>query len=112
MMDRRTARRYELSLPVNIRIPVQTDPVTCNGKTRDISTRGVYLTTENDLNVGAELDLTVTLPAEVTRGAEVLVRTKCTVLRVDKSSTNGDCRVGVAALFKRYEIVRNESARS
>jgi c-di-GMP-binding flagellar brake protein YcgR len=112
MMERRTARRYELYLPVNIRTLVQTDPVTYNGKTRDISNHGVYFTTGNNLNVGAELDLTVTLPAEVTRGPEVLVRIKSTVLRVDKSSANGDCRVGVAALFKRYDIVRNESVRS
>ena len=112
MMERRTARRYELSLPVNIRIPVQTNPVTYNGKTRDISNHGVYFTTGSNLNVGAELDLTVTLPAEVTRGGEVLVRIKSTVLRVDKSLANGDCRVGVAAIFKRYDIVRNESVRS
>jgi hypothetical protein len=112
MMERRTARRYELYLPVNIRTLVQTDPVTRNGKTRDISNRGVYFTTENNLNVSAELDLTVTLPAEVTRGPEVLVRIKSTVLRVDKSSTKGDCRVGVVALFNRHDIVRNESARS
>ena len=112
MMERRTARRYELSLPVNIRIPVQTNPVTYNGKTRDISNHGVYFTTGNNLNVGAELDLTVTLPAEVTRGGEVLVRIKSTVLRADKSLANGDCRVGVAAIFKRYDIVCNESVRS
>ena len=111
-MERRTARRYELSLSIYIGIPVQTNPVTYNGKTRDISNHGVYFTTGNNLNVGAELDLTVTLPAEVTRGPEVLVRIKSTVLRVDKSSANGDCRVGVAALFKRYDIVRNESVRS
>jgi PilZ domain len=110
MMERRTARRYGLFLSVNIRIHGQSDPVTYNGKTRDISNRGGYFTTENKLNVGAALDLTVTFPVELTLGAEALVQTKSTVLRVDKSSTKGDCRFGVAVLFKRCGIVRNESA--
>jgi hypothetical protein len=55
--------------------------------------------------------LTVTLPAEVTGGTEVLVRMKSTVIRVEKSPANGERRMGVAALFKQYEFVRNESAR-
>ena len=66
MTERRTARRYDLSLPVMIRIPVEKDSGYRSGKTRDISTRGVYFTIENDLNTGAELDLTMTLPAEIT----------------------------------------------
>jgi c-di-GMP-binding flagellar brake protein YcgR len=111
MTERRTTHRYEISLPVKIRAPAQTGAVTYDGQTRDISTRGVHFSIENDLNVGAELDLTVTLPAEVTGGTEVLVRMKSTVIRVEKSPANGERRMGVAALFKQYEFVRNESAR-
>ncbi len=109
MKERRTAHRYELSLPVKIRIPAYPDAVTYDGKTLDISTQGVHFIIENDLNVGVELDLTVTLPAEITGGAEVFLRTKSTVIRVEKSSVDGERRVGVAALFKQYEFVRNES---
>ena len=107
MTDRRTARRYDLSLPVLIRMPVERDA--CNGKTRDISTRGVYFVIENRLAAGAELDLTMTLPAEVTGGSEVLIRAVGKVVRVEKAQEDGERQVGVAALIQRYEIVRNES---
>jgi c-di-GMP-binding flagellar brake protein YcgR len=107
MTERRTARRYDLSLPVLIRIPVERDA--CNGKTRDISTRGVYFVVQDNLDAGSELDLTMTLPAEVTGGTEVFIRAIGRVVRVEKRPENGERHFGVAALIQRYEIVRNES---
>ena len=109
MTERRTARRYDLSLPVIIRVPVEKEPASRNGKTRDISTRGVYFTIDEDLGAGAELDITLTLPAEVTRGSEVFIRAMGKVVRVDKRPENGSTRVGVAAIIERYEIIRTES---
>ena len=109
MTERRTARRYDLSLPVLIRVPVEKEPSARNGKTRDISTRGVYFTLEDDPGPGAELDITLTLPSEVTRGSEVFIRAMGKVVRVDKKPENGSSRVGVAAVIERYEIVRTES---
>jgi hypothetical protein len=109
MTERRTARRYDLSLPVVIRIPVEKESAR-NGKTRDISTRGVYFTIDQDLNAGAELDITLTLPSEVTRGSEVFIRAMGKVVRVEKRPENGSPRVGVAAVIERYEIIRNEPA--
>jgi c-di-GMP-binding flagellar brake protein YcgR len=108
MTERRTARRYDLSLPVMIRVPIEKDPSYRSGKTRDISTRGVYFLIENDLNAGAELDLTMTLPAEITGGTEVFVRAMGKVVRVENRPETGEQRVGVAAVIERYEIVRNE----
>ena len=110
MNERRTARRYDLSLPVIIRMPVDKDTTSRSGKTRDISTRGVYFTIDQDLDTGAELDITLTLPSEVTRGSEVFIRAMGKVVRVDKKSENGSSRVGVAAVIERYEIIRNEPA--
>ena len=109
MTERRTARRYDLSLPVIIRLPVERESAR-NGKTRDISTRGVYFTIDRDLNDGAELDITLTLPSEVTRGSEVFIRAMGKVVRVEKRPENGSTRVGVAAVIERYEIIRNEPA--
>ena len=110
MTERRTARRYDLSLPVLIRVPVDKESASKNGKTRDISTRGVYFTVDEDLSDGAELDITLTLPSEVTRGSEVFIRAMGKVVRVDKKPENGNSRVGVAAVIERYEIVRTESS--
>src|ERR1700693_4220451 len=110
MTERRTARRYDLSLPVIIRVPVEKETSSRSGKTRDISTRGVYFTIDQDLNAGAELDITLTLPSEVTRGSEVFIRAMGKVVRVEKKPEKGSTRVGVAAVIERYEIIRNEPA--
>jgi hypothetical protein len=110
MKDRRTARRYELSLPVIVRAPMDKEAATLTGKTRDISTRGVYFTIDNNVSAGADLNLTVILPAEVTGGTEVFVRATGKVIRVDQHSGNGDQKVDVAAVFEMYEMVRNEAA--
>jgi|SRR5579864_2754153 len=110
MTERRTARRYDLSLPVIIRVPVEKELYSRNGKTRDISTRGVYFTVDQDMGAGAELDITLTLPAEVTRGSEVFIRAMGKVVRIDKQPENGSARVGVAAVIERYEIIRNETS--
>src|ERR1700720_3008299 len=110
MTERRTARRYDFSLPVIIRIPIEKEASSRSGKTRDISTRGVYFIVDQDLGAGAELDITLTLPAEVTRGSEVFIRAMGKVVRVDRKPENGSARVGVAAVIERYEIIRNEPA--
>ena len=110
MTERRTARRYDLSLPVIIRVPVDKEISSRSGKTRDISTRGVYFTIDQDLDAGAELDITLTLPAEVTRGSEVFIRAMGKVVRIDKKPENDSARIGVAAVIERYEIIRTEPA--
>ncbi len=112
MTERRAARRYDLSLPVIIRVPISQDREPRNGKTRDISTRGVYFTIDNDLTAGAQLDITLTLPAEITRGTEVYVRAQGKVVRVEKRKEEDAERVGVAAVIERYDIIRGEPARA
>ncbi len=110
MTERRTARRYDLSLPVLIRIPVEDAQGNKSGKTRDISTRGVYFTIDKQLEAGSELDITLTLPPEITQGTEVFVRAQGRVVRVEKRSGESDMPLGVAAVIERYDIVRGEGA--
>jgi c-di-GMP-binding flagellar brake protein YcgR len=112
MTERRTARRYDLSLPVIIRIPTERIADTQKGKTRDISTRGVYFVLDQDLEAGSELDITLTLPAEITQGSEVFVRALGKVVRVEKRLEDGTARLGVAAVIERYDIVRGENGRA
>jgi hypothetical protein len=112
MTERRMARRYDLSLPVSIRLPINRDPGSHNGQTRDISTRGVYFRMQRDLAPGTELDFTLTLPAEITRGTEVFVRAHGRVVRVDKREDEDGPDVGVAAVIERYDIIRGEHSRA
>jgi hypothetical protein len=112
MSERRNARRYDLSLPIIVRIPKQRVAENQNGKTRDISTRGLYFVIDQDLQAGSELDITLTLPAEVTHSSEVFVRAMGKFVRVERRGEDGELRMGVAAVIERYDIIRGESARA
>jgi hypothetical protein len=112
MTERRTTRRYDLSLPVIIRIPTERQVDSQEGKTRDISTRGLYFVIGQDLEAGSELDITLTLPAEITHGTEVFVRALGKVVRVERRVEDGTARLGVAAVIERYDIIRGEAARA
>ncbi len=112
MTERRTARRYDLSLPIIIRVPTERELDTQQGKTRDVSTRGLYFVVEQNLEAGSELDITMTLPAEITHGTEVFVRALGKVVRVERRMEDGNTRMGVAAVIERYDIIRGEAARA
>ncbi|MGB2621865.1 MAG: PilZ domain-containing protein [Candidatus Acidiferrum sp.] len=112
MTERRTARRYDLSLPVIIRVPAERQDDSQEGKTRDISTRGLYFVIDQDMEAGSELDITLTLPAEITRGNGVFVRAFGKVVRVEHRTEDGTERMGVAAVIERYDIIRAEGARA
>jgi len=112
MTERRTTQRFDLSLPLTVRLPFGRSAQTQKGKTRDISTRGVYFVIDQDLEAGSELDITLTLPAEVTRGIEVFIRASGKVIRVERRIEDGDQRMGVAAVIERYDILRGDSSKS
>jgi len=112
MTERRTARRYDLSLPIIIRVPTERRIDSQEGKTRDVSTRGLYFVIEQDLEAGSELDITMTLPAEITHGTEVFVRAFGKVVRVERRNEDGATRMGVAAVIERYDIIRGEVAKA
>lgn len=107
MTERRNARRYDLSLPICV--SSEKEAVSHRGQTRDISTAGVYFIIGSHLTAGVALDLTMTIPAEVSGATEVFIRAMGIVARVDKDPTNGDQSVGVAAVIRRYAVVRTEA---
>jgi PilZ domain len=108
MPERRNARRYDLSLPIIVRIPSALAD-SQEGKTRDISTRGLYFVVAEDLQAGSDLDITLTLPAEITHGSEVFVRAAGKVVRVEPRTEDSNMRLGVAAVIERYDIIRGEN---
>jgi hypothetical protein len=106
--DRRSAPRYVLALPIVARIAQQTEPVA--GISRNISVRGVYFTMDQELPPGSALELSFTLPAEMTEGTEVFVSAQGRVVRVERESDAE--RVGVAMAIEKYEIVRAKASLS
>src|SRR5712692_5332501 len=112
MTERRTARRDDLSLPIIIRVPTERALDSQQGKTRDISTRGLYFVVDQNLESGSQLDITLTLPGEITHGSDVFVRALGKVVRVERRMEDGSARMGVAAVIERYDIIRGEAARA
>jgi hypothetical protein len=111
MKDRRTAQRYEMSLPIFIRAIVETEIPLRTGNTRDLSSHGIYFTTDDDLSTGAEMNLAVALPAAIAGGSEAFVQAVGKIVRVDKYSIDGNPPIGVAVVIERCEIVRNEASK-
>jgi len=112
MTERRTAIRYDLTLPISVRFAAESLINRQDGRTRDISTRGLYFVVPQDLQAGSELDITLTLPAEITHGSDVLVRAQGKVVRVERRLEDGESRMGVAAVIERYDIMRGDSSRA
>ena len=110
MSERRGTRRYDLSLPIMVRIPAQGFADTQSGKTRDISTRGLYFVIDQDVRAGSDLDIMLTLPSEMTNGGEVLVKATGKIVRVELRMEDGTARQGVAAVIQRYDIMRGAAS--
>jgi len=110
MSERRVARRYDLSLPVMVRIPAPGSAGTQSGRTRDISTKGLYFVIDQDVRAGSNLDIMLTLPKEMTNGEEVLVKASGRIVRVESRMEDGNERLGVAAVIDRYDIMRGAAS--
>jgi hypothetical protein len=110
MSERRVTRRYDLSLPVMVRIPTPGFAETQSGRTRDISTKGLYFVIDQDVRAGSDLDIMLTLPKEMTNGEEVLVKASGKIVRVESRMEDGNERLGVAAVIERYDIIRGAAS--
>ncbi len=106
MNDRRTARRYDLAVPVKFEQQESAPRVEPLGCTREISRSGLYFTTDAAPEPGSMVSLTLTLPGTLTGGEEVLVEVVARIVRVEPAEATTDGRIGVAARIERYEIVR------
>ena len=100
--ERRTSRRYTMALPVTIRANGSGDTAELQGKTRDVSFRGLYFTTDANCDPGSEIEFILTLPKEITQANDVNIHCFGHVVRVEKQE---DGR-GVAARIDRYEFLQ------
>lgn len=104
----RKARRYGLSLPVTIHFPLEELSVSRNGKISDISSHGVYFVVEDDPGPSTPLNLTITIPVEMTGGSEALIHAIGKVVRVESCMEGALEKFGVAATIESYEMTRNK----
>ena len=101
-VERRTARRFSMMLPLRVRFTADENVQEKQGETRDVSFRGLYFTIESSgMNPGASIEFVLTLPQQSTLAGDVHIRCYAKVLRVE--GNNG--RRGVAARIDRYEFL-------
>ena len=100
-VERRTARRFSMMLPLKVRFSTGNGFTEKPGETRDVSFRGLYFTIEASVESGSSIEFVLTLPQQITLAGDVHIRCYARVLRVDQH--NG--RNGVAAQIERYEFL-------
>jgi hypothetical protein len=100
-VERRTARRFSMMLPLRVRFTSGETVQEQQGETRDVSFRGLYFTIEAALENDAPIEFVLTLPQQITLAGDVHIRCYARVLRVEPN--NG--RRGVAARIDRYEFL-------
>ena len=107
MEERRVAHRYRVPLPTSIRL-IQSGPTPgeLHVITRDVSTSGIYFTSDQPLAIGARFDLSLTFPAEIANGSAVVVDAQARVLRVDQRQAEDSDRFGIAAAIDRLNVSR------
>ncbi len=108
-LERRGAQRFEVSLPLAVRF----DGRTVHGFTQDLSGRGMFFYAETALPEGAVVELTFTMPSEVTLAENMPVRCRGRVLRTLASqaghsqagqSHDNQCS-GIAVRLDSYEYL-------
>ena len=98
--ERRASRRFTMTLPLTVR---SSDPggIERQGKTRDVSFRGLYFLAEADFAPGMPIEFVLTLPREITLAGDVHIRCFAEIVRVEPHE-NGR---GIAARIERYEFL-------
>src|SRR5687768_14233572 len=99
--ERRTTRRYNLSIPIDVPLS-RHDRAHLYGTTNNVSTNGLYFTIDERLAVGTQLDFTLTMPAELIEGTEVLICGHGRIVRVDERTEDVPQSIGIAAVVEKY----------
>jgi hypothetical protein len=100
-LERRVGQRFGYQVPVAIHAVSQ--GINVAGCTENLSARGAYLYTEALLPEGTAVELTLTMPSEITLGEQMRVRCKGKVLRA--MPPDGKSKAGIAVHFESYEYL-------
>lgn len=103
-VERRAAQRFQVHLPLTVHFDGRTVP----GFTQDLSGRGIFFYTEIELPEGAIVELTFTMPSEITLAENMPVRCRGRVLRTSASASahsQSAPRNGIAVRFDTYEYL-------
>jgi len=106
-VERRAGQRFPYLLPLSLR--QASASIEGVGFTQDLSSRGVFFFTDTPLEEGAEIEITLRMPSEITLGESMPVRCRGHILRVVKPaappSTGAENKIGVAVRLEGYEYL-------
>src|SRR5208282_5698609 len=103
-LERRGAQRFEVHQPLAVHFNGRTVP----GFIQNLSGRGIFFYAETSLPEGAVVELTFTMPSEITLAENIPVRCRGRVLRA--SACPAGQRNGIAAQLDSYQYLpANES---
>jgi hypothetical protein len=108
-VERRIGQRFPFNVPVSLRdVSTAAEGL---GFTQDLSSRGAFLFTDMCLAEGANIELTLKMPSEITLGESMRVRCQARVLRIVKPIDNSvevrsaETKIGVAVCLSGYEYL-------
>ena len=102
-LERRAGQRFEVHLPISIEFEDRTVPAF----SQNLSARGIFLYSEANLPEGATVQLTFTMPSEITLAESMRVRCHGRVLRTSASGcSQGN---GIAVQMDSYQYLPAES---
>lgn len=102
MNDQRKTKRFDLDLPVEI-VRSGSERFSRPGRTRNISSGGVLITTEARMEIGGPVEYVVMLQSHA--GGSVGLRCMGKVLRVEPGAMTG-AESTFAVTLERYEFLR------
>jgi hypothetical protein len=114
-VERRVGQRFPYLLALSLR--QLAGSVEGVGFTQDLSSRGAFFFTDAPIVEGAEIELTLRMPSEITLGESMPVRCRGRILRVVRSSPacnlapdSAETKIGVAVRLECYEYLPDPSA--
>jgi hypothetical protein len=110
-MERRGAQRFEMHLPLAVHFAGATVP----GFTQDLSGRGIFFYAETVLPEGAAVELTFTMPSEITLAESMPIRCGGRVLRACASAaerSKAAPRTGIAVQLESYQYLPSDEPTS
>lgn len=114
-VERRAGQRFPYLLPLSLRQVAES--LEGVGFTQDLSSRGVLFFTDAPLTEGAEIEITLRMPSEITLGESMPVRCRGRILRVirpsaQSTSAGAEAKIEVAVRLEGYEYLTESSQSS
>jgi hypothetical protein len=100
--DKRSNRRFSLDLPVSVKF-FDDGAYEVDGRTRDVSSRGVFFYMNSVIREGTIIEFVMTLPSEITLTDPIRVHCFGKVVRVDRM----EAEQGVAVAIDKYDFIRD-----